>query len=409
VSPTTLQIAWRNLGRNRRRTALALAAIGIGQAALLVMAGVMNGFVDQVFFAVTGPFVGHVQIHAQEWREERAMDLFINDLDHTLEAIRGHERVKRAVPRIYAPVLAAPAEEAFGALVVGIDVDAESAPEGLLAGLERPIETREVVVGNILARRYELEPGQEIAVIGQGADGSLANDLYTVVEVVCTAVDPINQAGIVMCLEDAQELFAMWDAAHEIAIHAIPDTDAKALASSLATDPALADDEVVPWQVLAPELVSYLKMAAILAYLVLILVFIAAAAGIANTMMTATFERMHEFGMLLALGTRPRRIVGMVFTEAVVLGVLGVVLGTGLGLGAVALGSVYGLNMATFGGEAVNDLSFKGLNLPFKIFPRVEVAEILAGLATVVATSLLAALWPASIAARLEPVEAMRA
>lgn len=401
-------MAWRNLGRNRRRTGLALTAIAIGQLALIAMAGTMNGFADQIKLAVTGPMMGHAQIHHPDWREERAMELYVGNLESILQSIREDPRVNTAAPRIYAPVLVAPEEEAFAALAIGLDIKKESASNGLLSGYEGTLKENEVLVGHILANRIGLETGREVALIGQGADGSIANDLFTVAEIVSTPSDELNRSGVIMNFGRAQTLFAMWNKAHEITVRGSTGTDARALVADLTPKPVLEGYEILPWQDLAPELVSYLKMAEISAYFVLILVFIAAAASIANTMMMSTFERMHELGMLLALGTRPIRLVRLLMTEALALGFLGVAAGTAIGLLAVWASSSTGIDMAQMGGEAVRDLSYKGLTIPFHVYPRVTSTQVFSGVVTVIVTSLLATLWPAVIAARLQPMEAMR-
>ena len=141
---STLRLAWRGLGRNRKRSALAIAAIGLGQFAFLATAGIMRGYADQYFDSVTGPLVGHVQIVAPGWREERAVDQTLGDVEAMLAAIRGQSQVARAVPRIYAPVLAALEEEGFVGMVVGAD-------PGARRGCGRPVGQRRV--GRPLGRR----------------------------------------------------------------------------------------------------------------------------------------------------------------------------------------------------------------------------------------------------------------
>ena len=72
MAASTFRIAWRNLGRNRKRSALACAAIGLGQFAFLATAAIMHGYADHYFDSITGPLVGHVQVHDPAWREEWA-------------------------------------------------------------------------------------------------------------------------------------------------------------------------------------------------------------------------------------------------------------------------------------------------------------------------------------------------
>ena len=205
----------------------------------------------------------------------------------------------------------------------------ESGPKGLLATAPegaRPGEYR-VLVGRALAQSLGVTPGSELAVVGQGKAGSIANDLYTVAGVLPSAIDLVNRQGVLMSLEDAQQLFVMPDEASEIILHAARPEAARELAGGVAARPAFAGLEVLPWQDVVPELVAILELADVSSYIVLIFVFVAAAAGVANTMMMATFERLHEFGMLLALGATPGRIMRLIVAEAALLGLL-VALGT---------------------------------------------------------------------------------
>ena len=408
---STLRIAWRNLGRNKKRSILALLAIAVGQFALLATNSIMHGWADSMRRAITGPMIGHAQIHAPEWREERAMDLVLESLDETLAEVRSDPEVTGASARIYAPALIAPQRDAFSAVVVGVDVTEESGRDGLLSRVEAPLKHGKVLVGYMLARKIGYQPGgkMELAVMGQGADGSIAHDLYVVQGVLKSPADLINQIGIVMNLEDAQELLAMPDQAHEIVVRCREDDSVEATVARLAEVPALSGMEVLSWKELVPELVIIFKTTDYSGYIVLVLVLIAAVAGITNTLMMSTFERMHEFGMFLALGGRPWRIVRMIAIEAVLLAALGVALGTVLGYGFVIGTSGCGIDFASMGGAELEDLAFKGLNFPMRVFPRLELADIRLGLFAVVITSLLAAVWPATVAARLEPVEAMRA
>ena len=406
---STLQIAWRNLGRNRKRTALAALAICVGQFALLASQGLMRGYSDNIRRAVTGPMIGHAQVHAPEWREERAMDLFIPNLPQVLRTIREQPHVRNAAGRIYAPVLVAPQREAFVATVVGLDVEPESKPYGLLSGSTTKLGEQDVLLGYRLARRIGAEPGAELAVIGQAADGSYATGLFTVREIMRTPSDMINQSGIVMRLAAAQQLFVLPDSGHEIVVRAEPGTDAETLTENLAPLASLQSLEIKPWTELVPELVLVIEMADYVGYFVLVLVFVAAIAGITNTLMMATFERMHELGMLLALGTRPGRLVKLIVVEAGLLGVVGTVAGTALGAVLVWIASETGIDMASWGGEHVQDLAYQGLRLPLDIYPRLKWQDPLIGLAAILFTSVLASLWPARVASQLEPMEAMRA
>jgi ABC-type lipoprotein release transport system permease subunit len=413
---TTLRIAWRNLGRNRKRTLLAMGAIALAQTTLLFVNGLTAGSYDQMLETITGPMIGHVQVHHPEWRKERAIDLYIGNLREARKEIAALSEVTSVSPRLYSAVLAASGEkeaepaEAEPAMIVGVDVSSETMKDGLLETLsedEQPKGNR-VAVGRVLANRMSLRKGQLLAVIGQDVDGFPASDLFTVGAIIESSVDLVKTRGIVMAFDRAAEFMAMPDQAHEIIVRGTDFERAGDLARKVAALPALSATEVLSWREAVPEMARMIDMKTWYDLIFLGVVFIAAAAGIANTAMMSTFERTHEFGMLLAIGSRPARVVRMVLIEAVLLGLIGVTIGSAIGSGLVLLTGHTGLNYAALSGLNANDVSFGGVSISFIIYPRFEARHILFGFIAVTLTSALASLWPAWLAARLEPVKAMR-
>jgi ABC-type lipoprotein release transport system permease subunit len=408
---STLRIAWRNLGRNRKRSVLALAAIALGQFTFLSIAGLMHGYLDSFHASITGPMIGHAQVHAEGWLEDRSMDLTISDASGRIEALRSDTDVVHASSRIYAPVLAALTEEGFMGVVVGVDVAAESHDAGLLPGTDLSGSTGDgqVLVGYGFARRYAIEPGDELALVGQDVDGSIASGLFTVTEVISSPVEVVNNLGIVMGIDDASELLAMYDEVHEIVIHTRDLDQVDQTVARLSSTPELAGLEVLPWREVVPQIVVMFEMVDMFLFVVLLIVFVAAAAGIANTMLMSTFERKHEFGMLLSLGCGPFKLSRMVTVEAVLLGLFGVAIGTALGVGLVLVTSQTGMDYAYLGGgQDSYEASFRGLQLSSLVYPRLYARDILAGVVAVFLTSLVSVVWPIARISRLEPMEAMR-
>jgi ABC-type lipoprotein release transport system permease subunit len=403
---TTWRIAWRNLWRNKRRTVLALAAIALSVTLVLLYDGILRGYSEWMVETITGPMLGHAQVHAPEWRDTRAMDRTLPHVGRTLDAIRRQPGVTGAEARVYAPALAAVRTDGFAVFVLGLDMAAESRPGRLLAGATPP-PAGQVLMGHLLATQMHVKPGDVIAIVGQGADGSMANDLFTVAGLVSTSVDFANREAILMPIDLARELFVMQDEAHEIVVYASDPEQAPAMARALGALPDLAGTEVLDWKALAPELVDILNLYASVWIFVLLLVLIAAVAGIANTMLMATYERTHELGMLLALGTAPGRVVVMIALEALVLGLLGAIAGTVIGGSLVAWGHHTGVDYAALTGGGPSEIAVLGLNWSLSFYPSLAVIDIVRVVAAVVITSLLASAWPAIRSARLEPARAL--
>ncbi len=403
---TDMAVGWRNLGRNRKRTALTWGAIALAQAALVWMTAFMNGYQADIFDTLTGPMLGHVQVHAPKYLDDNLVERVLPRADALEKAIAGLPRVASVSPRVYGPVLAAQKQMGHVAMVAGLDLALEDRPGGLLAGLPaRELPGRgEALVGRELARSMGLKPGDTLALMGQAADGSIASGLYRVKGLVETAVEPLNRNGILMGLAQAQDLLAMPDEVHEIVVKADSPADIPGVAAAMRGLKALSGDDVRTWDQLAPQIASILKVMGHFNLVIMVLVFITTVAGVANTMLMATYERGHEFGMLLSLGCRPGRLSRMLLMEALVLGLAGVATGTALGL---AFTWHQRLDMsAFFGGK--DSFAFNGMNMSLVIpyIPRAR--DVLMGVGAVMATSALACLWPARRISRMEPSEALR-
>ncbi|MFC1526394.1 ABC transporter permease [Candidatus Latescibacterota bacterium] len=410
-SATTLRIAWRSLGRNRKRSLLTLGAIAVGQFAFLATCALIHGYSEVFLESATGPMLGHAQVHAPEWRDDRAIDLTLQELDGMLDALRSDSQVVGALPRIFAPAMAALTEEGFMAVVVGVDPQAEDTPKGMLggAGLSQRLGDGQVLVGRVLAHRQELDPGMELAIIGQDADGSIASGLYTVSGILPSALSVVSNLGVVMSLADAQELLRMTNEAHEIVLHVVDAKQLEQTVERLGRLPGLEDVELLPWQELAPHIVTMVGFMDAYTYIILVIVFVAAAAGIANTMLMSTFERTHELGMLLSLGCGPGRLWRMVAAEAVILGLIGVAVGTGLGLWLVEATAETGMDYAALGGSDEGyEVAFQGMQLSSRVYPKLFLRDVASGVTAVLVTTILAIVWPALHIARLEPMEALR-
>ena len=405
---STMRMAWRNLWRNPRRTALALSAIGLSVMLVLAYTSILRAYGGWIVETITGPMLGHVQAHAPQWRKDRLMDRTLRGIDAKLAELRRDPDVASATARVYAPALAALGEEGFAVIVMGIDSRAESGPARLLTTVVEPLGEREALIGRQLAELMNVRAGDRVAVVGQGVDGSLANDLFTVKAIVATSVDLVNRQGLLIPLASAQALFAMPDEAHEIVIHARRPEAAPALSRRIAGAAAFSATEVLDWRTLAPEMVTLVRLTDLAGMFVLLLVFLAAAAGVANTMVMATFERTREFGMLLALGTHPARLVRLVVIESIALGVIGAVMGSLIGIALVAIAHQTGIDYSWLAGSGPSELSFAGLRFSLRFYPTLSVVDVARTIAAVGLTSLLAATWPALRASRLQPVQALR-
>ena len=257
------------------------------------------------------------------------------------------------------------------------------------------------MLGKKLARSLNARVGSEIVVLVQAADGSLGNDLFTVTGILRSVGEGVDRNAAIMHLEDFRQLFVMPEGLHEIAVNTkgrIP------LATLTETLSRLAPQaQVKTWRQLLPTLSDMIQLSGASMTLFGAIFFLAAGLGVMNTMLMATYERAREFGLLKALGTSPWRIVRDVTAEAGLLACLSSVFGVLAGLAASYALQKIGLDTASIAGETtIAGVAFDPVwRAALSLKAVVEPVIIMWGVC------ILAAVYPAAMSARLDPVRSM--
>ena len=212
------KVAWRNLLRNRGRTLITASGLAFGYLAAVVLVGLMDGVMAELIENETRLMMGQVQVHSPEYRPERNMHHTVGgydgvDLEALLARIESDPDVTAAAPRLYGGGLLSSGEETRAGLLFGIDVDREQRVGTLLSQLSEgrlpEAGQYEILVGLEMARQLGLEIGAEVVVVAGASDGSMGNDLFTLVGVFETGTPAIDGNYAVLPLPDLQYLMAM--------------------------------------------------------------------------------------------------------------------------------------------------------------------------------------------------------
>lgn len=397
--------AWRNLWRNWKRTAITLGAVVSSAVILIIIYALVEGMVMQMVNNATNLNIGEVQVHAPEYREKRS---FYNAIENAeAVAAAAEEEGGEAAKRSYGFGLVAQETKSAGARFWGVWPEDEKAAfdmadhilEGgwLAGGADGGI-----VLGRKLARSLHAEVGDEIVALVQAADGSLGNDLFTVSGILKTMGDEIDRSAALVHHDDFETLFVAGGRIHEVAVNSRNKVEPNEMAAALKKDfPGLA---VETWREILPALSDMVHLFDGMMMIFGWIFSLAAAVGVMNTMLMSTFDRMREFGTLKALGTSPWRIMRDVAAEALILSALGAVAGLAIALPLAHLLATAGIDTAAYAGE----FSFGGVAFDPVWRASLKLKHIIYALSTICVISLLASLYPAAIAARLDPVRAMR-
>ena len=409
------RVAWRNLWRNRLRTLITASGLAFGYLGAVLVVGVSDGMLVELIENGTRLMLGEVQVHSEDYLPERNMHHTIGgyegtDLEIFLNRITSQEDVSAAAPRVYGGGLLSSGEETQAALLMGVDPDREPRVTTLLSrlvsGRTLVAGANEILVGDEMAEQLGAVLGDEIVVVAPSSDGSLGNDLFTLVGILDTGIPAIDQNYALLALPDLQFLMAMGPTRiHEVVITVGNAKDSPRIAGVLRE--FLSDSElpvqVSSWTDLRPELAEMVSLMDASHFIIVIVIFGMAAFGVANTMLIGTFERRREFAVIRALGTAPIGIGRTVVYEGIILGVISLIAGALITWPILVWWHNSPIDLTT----VISGFSVAGAQ--WRPVLRVEYsvqAPIVAALGLFL-TSILAAMYPAWKATRVPPADAL--
>lgn len=398
-----LSLAWRNLWRNTRRTVITMTALGLGVAGVVSLHSYRDSVYAVLIRDITEGLLGHLQVHGRGYQEAPSIGTVVRAPEQ-VEAT-----IMKALPgavterRVMGAGLAGAKDQSAPVMIVGIVPGPGPSLHTLAAGQDlAPGSAKEVLVGKDLATDLSLEPGDELVLVGQAADGSVANDRFTVRGTFTSSSAELDTAAVLLRLVDAQDFFGLGDGVHLVVVR-VPQADEDVTGPIAAVRSALdlATLEALSWGEMLPELKETIRTKREGQKSLDVVVLLIVALGVFNAMTMSTFERTKELGVLAALGTRPRRVLALILTEALLQGAIAYVLGVGLAtlvmrsLGTVDLSGFVQGNMM-------------GARMPAKVDLALATGSLISAAKVAFGTMFFGSLLPAWRAARLEPVEAMR-
>ena len=395
-----LRMALRNLTRQRRRTLLVLAAIGLGIAAVVGVRGFLNGLQSALVLSFAEGTIGAVQVHKAGFLQSVDAAPLTPNIDVTedlLGAIASVEGVKAEAPRLAFPAMVSIGDETTFAFVVGVDPARELAacPRRQDLVVEGAwLAPGQSLIGMELLRALGGKAGSRAALIGNDADGVM-NAADTVVGGALAAPTQGEKKLVLVPLATAQELVRLPGKATEIAVRVEDLKRVDDVAARLRTKLGPAY-EVHTWKQIAAFAKDVIETQNAALAVITVIFLVVVMMGVANAMLTSVLERVREIGTMMAVGARRRQILTMFVIESALLGWGGAALG--VVVGSVVIGAL---------GRHGVDLTTPGASVATHLVPFVELPFLARMVALSVAGAALAALWPAWRASRLKPVDAL--
>ena len=405
----SFRLAWRNLWRHPRRTWLTVGAMVFANIILVFLISLQVGMYGMMINNSLRAQTGHLQVQAPGYKDDHKIRQVVPDVIGLATGLRSGLGTGEVAARASAFVLASSAERTYGLQVTGVEPEFESqvsslpglVTEGRFLG---DMYASEIVIGTVLARNLQVEVGDELTFLGSGLDGSFAAAVVTVVGIFDSGVSDVDRGFAEVPLGFFQETFEMGTAGHAVVIMAPDLLRVGTVQSSAAALLPTGEDLVIhDWDALLPGLKQAIQADFTSAWFMYAILVVLVAFSVLNTQLMSVLERTKEFGIVMSLGVTPKRLGRMVMLETTLMGALGMFLGVLIG-GALVLW----LNQTGFSYPELEEMAGK-FNLPGRIYPQVSAIGLLLGPFVVLASSIVASLYPAIRLRWLEPVAAMRA
>lgn len=401
-----LQMALRNIWRNKIRSLVIALSVAIGLFAGIASLALQKGMLVSRVRTVIDTEVGHLQIHHPEFKKDFEPQFTISGKEQQLEDIQSSGFVKNVTKRsVVQAMLATPAGSA-GVQVNGIIPELENEVSQLNKKIKQGNgfsgqKKNEILVGRKLADKMKFKTGSKLVLTFTDTSADIVSAAFRIAGIYQTENTPLDERNVYVKMNDLNELLGTGDAFHEIVVLLKNDNDLAIAQQDLKNK--YPGQLVESWKEISPETELMVNTLDYYMYIIVGIIMLALAFGIINTMLMAILERTREIGMMVALGMNRAKLFLLVLLETVFLTIIGTPFGLLIGWLATEYFSINGIDIASFAGEAMSSFGFSSM-----IYPEFPWEQLPSILIIVILTALFSCIFPAIKSGRLQPVEALR-
>ena len=390
------------------RSSVVILAIAFGLLGGLFSSAWMNGMVDQRVQDTFDLESGHIQMHHPNYPENEEVKYTITNVEDKLSRLRENEEIKGVTRRIRVIGMAATANKNMGVSILGVDPETEKTVFALYKKIDTAMgsffaedKRNQIVISKALAAELKAKVKSKIILTFQDYNGEITGAAFKVVGIYKTDNTPWDKTHVFVRNRDLMRVLEIpEDQAHEIVIRIGSFEEAPRIAQTLGA--SFPDLLVQDWEELSPyvKLMSGYMDTVLALFMVIILG--ALGFGIVNTMLMVVLERTKELGMLMAIGMTRIRIFLMILYETVFLALVGAVVGEILSVLVIRYFGRVGIDLSNYA-EGMESVGYSAMTYPY-----LEPYRYLQITILVVITAIVASIYPALKALKLEPAEAIR-
>jgi ABC-type lipoprotein release transport system permease subunit len=403
------KLAWRNLWKNQRRTLITMTMISVGFALALISLGIADGVHNQMIRNAVRLGSGNLTVEHRDYPDEPSNDKLVVEASALRDRIQGVPGIRNVSERIIVMGLIYTADNSAGVALFGVDPASDMTrktlePKIIEGRYLKDQDKRGVLIGADLARRLKTSVGNKAVVTAQDASGQISSQLVKVRGVFRTGIDEMDGYFAQVSLPLTRELLGVSDGATQLAVFLENEKHQARIKEAI--EPLISGPKarVFDWEEVMPDLVLFVQMDNAGTYIFMGIIMVVVALGILNTILMSVLERTREFGLMVALGMDPRRLLGLVVLETAFLSLISLGVGAILGFGAHLYLAEHGFDM---GFVTQEQLTMAGAVFDSVIYSELAPDRVLLLVGIVFSVTFLAGIYPAIRAARVDPVRAI--
>ena len=400
-----LHLAWRNIWRQWKRNLLIMIAVAIGVFSMIIYDALLRGWQLSAIEDTVNNMSGHIKIHAQGYVDDPSVYHHFKLTESLIKSLDENPEIKMWTGRINVPAVVVSERETRGLSLIGIDPQTEK-NISFLGGVKlqgkmlQDINSSGVVIGKKMAEQLETRLGKRIVIMTQGKDKQLKEIGLKIVGIYDTGVEALETSFAFISRNKAQKLLGLDNSLTEISIRVQDGVSLESTQAMLMSNVDTKELDNQTWKQLNRQMAIFTEFAEYNIWIWHFIMLIALAFGLVNTLLTAFYERIKEFGLFQALGMRPGTILKQVLIEAWLLVTLGLILGFIFGAIGLELLSD-GIDLTAFA-DGLDKMGFRKVWVPIYMWQ-----DSVSIVVMILLLGVFASLFPAWRAVKMDPVEAL--
>ncbi len=400
------KIAFRNIFRQKRRTILTALSMLSGFVLSAFFIGFSDGSYSNIINMFTKNKTGHIQIHQKDYLDNPSIYKSISKYQIIFRKFDKIKGIESYTPRIYTSALVSVRDKSAGARIIGISPEFENRTTNFNLNIVKggkPLSknnSKETLIGIGLSKLLKTKIGEKVTIVSQGADGAIAYDEFKIIGLIDSGDELADKMAFYIHFMDADKLFSLKGKIHEIAINTKNIRSVDMIKHSISKSINNTELTVATWKEFAKSFYDAMKADQAGMWIMLFIIVLIVAVGVLNTVLMSVLERTREYGVLKAVGTKPKQIFSLVLIEVNIIAIFSVIIGTGIGFILNSLMAKYGYNIPepiSYGGMMIETMKGE-VNLRSFVIPAI----------TIFFTASFVGFFPALRAAKIDPAKSMR-